>query len=263
MQDQNWDIRLAHQCMSYIMRLNVIMGTFADRAAQIIDDARTAAVLYRAHRWDPMSEQSETEPAEPALTAREELDHVAYILAGLILTGSYCALEDFIRELVTTKLDLDPDARHQRELTGNLRKSVISRLPSMTSGQIYDALALSAKNKRGMARFEALLSSIGYGGKTDPADSAMMMELGEIRHKFSHSMGRADAKFLDLVPDTPFSTGDLIRVPEPRFREYLDVVHAYVYEILERIRIAHHLSRLWESDPVTSRDWVKWRPDGA
>lgn len=253
--DPNWATRLAKDRINFVMRLNTALALCTSRVAQVIDDAEAVGAIFATSRFDPFKGHVEEEPVEPLATARAELETDIYVLAGLLLAGAYSAVEDFVRALVATRFQHDPSVNR---LPGVCALRIRTDLP--IDEAVDKAWRLAAQGKRGLSRFEALLSPFGYGGVTDPGDDDLMAELEEIRNKFDHTIGSADDRFLTRVAGTPFSVGDLIKVPKDRFEEYMDVVHAYLYEILERLRTVDGLPRAFGADPVASRNHDIWRP---
>jgi hypothetical protein len=253
----NWGVSLAMDHMDFVMRLQRILALSVDRAKLVIDDVEAASVLYAAAHFDPFTGHAVEELAEPLATVRSEMDTDIYILAGVILAGAYSAIEDFVRALVVTRFREDPPSRALPQI-----QRLKPRKNDRPEVGLYEALNNRAKNKSGLSRFEAILAPLEYGGKIDSDDDVLVAELEAIRHKFDHTMGRADAKFLDVVQGTSFSVDDLIKVPRECFDKYLDTVHAYMYELLERMRVMDGLPRVFGSNPVTSRDHEKWRPKG-
>jgi len=94
--------------------------------------------------------------------------------------------------------------------------------------------ALKSRLKRGVDRFEVLVSKIGYGGPVEPEVRVALLELMEIRNVIVHRMGIADAQFVKRCPWLNLKPGEAVRVRQREYIRYLQACHWYALELSVR-----------------------------
>lgn len=90
--------------------------------------------------------------------------------------------------------------------------------------------------RRGVTRFECLLSPVGLSGPIEPQVGKAIFELEQIRHVLVHRRGRADRKLIEACPWLNLGIGDRVTVNEETSTRLLLKVHEYVMGIAHRAR---------------------------
>ena len=89
--------------------------------------------------------------------------------------------------------------------------------------------------KKGIGRFENVLSAIGLGGGVPDGAKKAFMEISELRNNLVHKMGVADKKLIDACPWLNLREGQRYRLDRDNIRSYSLCIKCDILEIDRRI----------------------------
>ena len=110
---------------------------------------------------------------------------------------------------------------------------------------------LESRNRRGVARFEALLQPFGLAGAVPEDTERILFELYHVRNVLVHRRGVADRKLVQACPWLGLAPGDQVRVSHEQYARYHGAVAAYALELIVRVagRFGFERSELIKDKP--------------
>jgi hypothetical protein len=147
---------------------------------------------------------------------------------------SEAMVHDFAVEWLTT-LDVSQYPERFSELHGPLIE-FIKAAPDDRAEYLVGELErqLGVSLKPGVSRFEAVLDSVGLGGRVAQSVRKSLLELQQMRNVIVHRRGRADRRFIEACPWVPCTIGEPIDLSEKEFRRYWLAASWYLLELDRR-----------------------------
>jgi hypothetical protein len=101
---------------------------------------------------------------------------------------------------------------------------------------IMTELGQSYRGQPAIARYEGLLSALGLGGGLKDDQRRVLYEISQVRNLILHQRSIADQRFCEGCPWLGLKPGDLFVINRERYRNYLNHIHDYVFDVAIRIR---------------------------
>lgn len=160
-------------------------------------------------------------------------------LYELCVTRLWTILESLVDELVVEALkspEKCSDQRFLHKLKGPLIE-IINADEDERAEFLAESLKLATDSslKKGVGRFESLLSPIGFGGEIHEVVRRRIIELGQVRNLIVHKSGKVDRHFKESCPWLDLPKGARLVVGKAVFEEYLIAVYWYLVEIKLRV----------------------------
>lgn len=89
--------------------------------------------------------------------------------------------------------------------------------------------------RKGVGRFEVILSPIGLGGQVSPAIRDAIFELAQVRNCLAHGSTKADKEVVKNCPWLKLKAGHPMRLDKYAISYYFSACDAYVTDIIYRI----------------------------
>lgn len=195
-------------------------------------EARKAVLVladYRNRKAPPGSPRHPTpeeldHAAKLEAFAAEQMPHFAFLhsLAAFRLWAILeTAVEDWLSELLQKHAELRIQPAFA-SLEGRLVEFVAMSMQEQTKILIGgQKQRLASSLKKGVGRFEALLSTVSLGGTVPALPRRIILELAEVRNVVAHKNGRADSRFMNQCPWFGAQNNSRLTVTHQHFQRYV------------------------------------------
>jgi hypothetical protein len=188
--------------------------------------------------------------------AGEEASDDHPLLHGHSLVAIWGALETMAIGVVAAWLTHRPESR-----SGKVSdiKVPYSMFEDLSDEERVDALVHELDQqrgaKKGVDRFETLLTWVQLSGQTDPVLAQNLYEMQQVRNVFAHRRGIADRRFIEACPHFGCGVGDQILLDRDAW--YDSMVAALVYAETVLLRMKEQLGSTGASRRTPSRA-IRW-----
>lgn len=183
-----------------------------------------------------------------------------YDLYALVTVRLWSILEAFVHDISCHMIEHDPKIRERKELV-KLKAPIIDFLNSTSQEQadyLYELIDANCSGalKSGVGRFEAVLSSLGYGGAVNAKVRDELYHLCRLRNCIAHNDGIVDKKLTGGCPWWEGKEGTRVGITAAMACKFLYSALWYMTEVERRVLPSDfdHLDKIEEEQQFYLRE---------